>query len=156
MSLENGALIQGKVRFAGLWVRFLALFIDLLLFATVFFPVTRLVKGVGIMSAEDHRWAHGLLVTDPLCMAFLGFMILGFVVLEGLGGVTFGKWIVGLRVRGTEGDTPGLTRGLVRNVLRIVDGLSVCNILGIVLMAASAEKARFGDRVAGTRVIHVR
>jgi uncharacterized RDD family membrane protein YckC len=148
--------MEAKIRFAGLLPRFLALLIDFLFFCAVFFPVTRLVKGVWIVGAEDHHWSYGLLVTDPLCIAFLMMMILYYVLLEGLTGVTLGKWVVGLRVERAEGGKPGLTKALLRTVLRIVDGLPAFNILGIVLIVTSAERARFGDRIAGTRVIQVR
>jgi uncharacterized RDD family membrane protein YckC len=148
--------MRENTRFAGLWPRFLALLCDFLLFCAVFFPVTRLVKGVWIMSAADHRWSHGLFVTDPLCIAFLAIMFLYLVILEGLTGVTLGKWIVGIRVERVDGGKPGLLRGLLRNVLRIVDGLPALCILGIVLISTSAEKARFGDRIAKTRVIRAR
>jgi uncharacterized RDD family membrane protein YckC len=84
--------------FAGLCLRFLALLVDLLLFGACFFPVTRWVKGVWIMSATDHRWSDGLFITDPLCIAFLVVMILYFALFEGLIGVTLGKWVAGLRV----------------------------------------------------------
>ena len=142
--------------FAGLWSRFLALLIDFLLFCAIFFPVTRLVKGVWLMSAADHRWGYGLLITDPLCIAFLVVMVLYFVLLEGLVGITLGKWVAGLRVEGLGGGKPGLVKGLLRNLLRMIDGLPVFGILGIVLILTSADRARVGDRVAGTRVIRVR
>jgi uncharacterized RDD family membrane protein YckC len=145
--------MQDDTRFAGLWPRFLALLCDFLLFCAVFFPVTRLVKGVWIMSAADHRWSHGLFVTDPLCIVFLAIMFLYFVFFEGLTGVTLGKWIVGIRVEQVGGGKPGLLRGLLRNILRIVDGLPALCILGIVLISTSPERARFGDRIAKTRVI---
>jgi len=148
--------MQEETRFAGLWFRFLALLGDFLLFCAVFFPITRLTRGVWVMSAADHRWSHGLFITDPVCIAFLAIMILYFMSLEGLMGVTFGKWVVGLRVERVGGGKPGLIKGLLRNVLRIVDGLPAFNILGIVLILTSAERARFGDRIAGTRVIRVR
>ena len=148
--------MRENTRFAGLWPRFLALLSDFLLFCVVLFPVTRLVKGVWIMSAADHRWSHGLFVTDPLCIASLAIMLLYFVLLEGLTGVTFGKWIVGIRVERVGGGKPGLLGGLLRNVLRIVDGLPLFSILGIVLILTSPEKARFGDRVAKTRVVPAR
>lgn len=108
------------------------------------------------MGATDHRWNLGLFITDPLCIAFLAIMILYFVFLEGLMGVTLGKWIVGLRVERVGGGKPGLIKGSLRNVLRIVDGLPAFSILGIVLILTSAERARFGDRIAETRVIRVR
>lgn len=142
--------------FAGLWPRFLALLVDLLLFVAFFFPITRWVKGVWILSATDHRWSDGLFITDPLCIAFLVVMILYFVILEGLIGMTLGKWVAGLRVVRVGGGKPGLVKGFLRNLLRIVDGLPAFNILGVVLILTSAERARFGDRIAGTRVMRVR
>jgi hypothetical protein len=68
-------LDRDEGRYAGLGIRFAALVIDTLLFGAVFFPVTRLVKGVWLMSAGDHRWSVGLFITDPLCLAFLAVMV---------------------------------------------------------------------------------
>ena len=148
---------QDAVCYAGLWPRFLALAIDFALFAAIFTPVTRLVKGVWIMSASDHAWVRGLWITDPLCLAFFAIMIGYFWLLEGCLGTTLGKWIVGLRViRAQDGTRPGLGRSAMRTLLRAVDGLPALNLLGIVLISRSVERARLGDRIAGTRVIHVR
>jgi hypothetical protein len=65
-----------------------------------------------------------------------------------------GLWprFLALLVERAGGGVPGLMKGL----LRIVDGLPAFNILGIVLILTSAERARFGDRVADTRVIQKR
>ena len=144
------------LHYAGVWIRFAALLLDFLLLSAVFFPVTRWVKGVWLMMPSDHRWSIGWLVSDPLCVAFFVVIILYFCLLEGLAGATPGKWALGLQVIGSGGGRPGLGRGLARNFLRLVDGLPALNILGVVLIATSPEKARFGDRVAGTRVIVVR
>jgi uncharacterized RDD family membrane protein YckC len=148
--------MQEDARFAGLWARFLALLVDFLVFGAIFFPATRIVKGVWLMNAADHRWGYGVLITDPLCIAFLVVMLVYFVLLEGLTGQTLGKRAAGLRVERVGGGKPGLAKALVRNVLRLVDGLPIFNILGIVLISTSEEKARFGDRIAGTRVIQAR
>lgn len=143
-----------ELRYAGLGRRFLALLVDFLCFCIVFFPITRAVKGVWIMSAHDHRWANGLFITDPLCIGFLIFMLIYFVVLEAIAGATVGKWVVHLRVVNLEnGGRPGWVKSSLRNLLRLIDGLPAFNIIGIVLILRSSEKARFGDRVAGTRVI---
>ena len=142
-----------QVSYVGIWKRFGALLIDGLLFCAVFFPVTRIVKGVWIMSAADHRWNKGWFITDPLCLIFLALMYLYFVLLEGLIGATLGKWALGLRVVATDGGIPGLARSALRNLLRLVDGLPAFHIVGIFLILRSPERARFGDRVAGTRVI---
>ena len=145
-----------RLGYAGVWLRFLALLTDLALFCAVFFPVTRLVKGVWLMSPTDHRWNYGLFISDPICVAFFLVMVFYTVLLEGLAGATFGKWLVGLRVVRVEGGRPGLKKSLLRNLMRLVDGLPFLNILGVYLVSTSSERARFGDRIAGTRVIKSR
>jgi uncharacterized RDD family membrane protein YckC len=156
MSSMSNALVGAEVKYAGLGRRFLALLLDLVLFCAFFFPVTRLVKGVWLMSPNDHNWVNGWFIFDPLCLIFLVIMALYMILLEGLLGTTVGKWAVGLRVVGTDGHRPGLWKGALRNALRVVDSLPAFNILGVILISCSAERARFGDRVAGTRVIEAR
>ena len=140
---------------AGLGIRFAALVIDALVFCAVFFPVTRLVKGVWLMGAADHRWTFGLFITDSLCLAFLAVMVVYGVLLEGLFGATLGKWLTGLRVVKRGDGKSGLKRSAVRNLLRLIDALPAFSILGVVLIMRSSERARFGDRAAGTRVLRV-
>ncbi len=152
-TVTNG-LIRGDVEFGGLGRRFLALLVDFLLFCACFFPVTRLVKGVWLMAPNDHNWVNGWFIFDPLCLIFLIIMALYMVLLEGLVGATLGKWMLGLRVIGLDGGRPGLWKSVVRNVLRVVDGTPL-NIPGVILILRSPERARFGDRVAGTRVVHI-
>jgi uncharacterized RDD family membrane protein YckC len=139
--------------YAGVAIRYLAILLDLVVLSAVFFPVTRIVKGTWILSATNHRWAHGWFVTDPLCLIFLAVMILYFVLFEAFPGATPGKVAAGLRVRRPDGGRPGLTRSLVRNLLRVVDGLPALGILGAVLIATSSERTRLGDRLAQTRVV---
>jgi len=141
------------MRYAGLKVRFWALVIDILLFCACFFPITKIVTGVWLMSPADHRWVSGWFVTDPLCIIFLVIMFAYCVVLEGLAGATLGKYLLGLRVVNINGGRAGLAKAAVRNLLRIVDGLPAFCIVGIILIWRSPEKARFGDRIAGTRVV---
>jgi uncharacterized RDD family membrane protein YckC len=83
-------------------------------------------------------------------------MVLYYVLMEGLFGGTLGKWVLGLRVVRTDGGRPGWWKGMVRNTLRLIDSLPAFNIQGVILILRSAERARFGDRIAGTRVIRVR
>lgn len=145
-----------KIRYAGLGVRFAALLLDLLLFCAFFFPVTRLVKGVWLMAPNDHRWHSGLFISDPICFVFFIVVILYYVLLEGWFGLTAGKWALGVRVIAVGGGKPGIMRAVLRNVLRGVDSLPAFNILGALLILRSPERARVGDRWAGTRVVHVR
>ncbi len=145
---------MNSYHYAGLGKRFAALLIDFLIFCALFFPVTRIVKGVWLMSASGHQWSYGWFITDPLCLIFLGIMVLYFIFLEGVFGATIGKRLLGIRVIRIDGTIPGIWRSFLRNVLRAVDSLPVLNILGVFLILQSPEKARFGDRAAGTRVIY--
>jgi len=139
--------------YAGLGPRFVALVVDFAIFCAVFFPVGRLVKGVWLMTHADHLWRSGSLVMDPLCIIFFVVIVAYYVLFEGLAGWTPGKLVAGIRVIDEAGRPPGLRRSLVRNALRLVDGLPFLNLIGVLLILASPERARFGDRVAGTRVV---
>jgi len=139
--------------YAGLWPRLAALIVDFIFLSLLFFPITRIVKGVWIMSSTDHMWEYGWFVTDPLCLIFLAIIVVYFILLEGIFGATIGKKIMRLQVVRTDGHHPGVGRSAVRNLLRAIDALPAFSILGIVLIVTSDEKTRLGDRVAGTRVI---
>jgi uncharacterized RDD family membrane protein YckC len=142
--------------YADVVIRTLAVVVDGLLLSMVFFPVTRIVKGTWLMHAEDHRWVDGWFVTDPLCLAFLAVIFLYFVLFEAYPGATPGKLLCGLRVVTPDGSRVGLARSLTRNLLRVIDSLPTLGILAVVLISTSSERARFGDRVAGTRVVRAR
>jgi len=145
--------MPGRFEYAGLGRRIIALTLDFVALSLIFFPVTRLVKGVWFMSSGDHLWGWGWVVTDPLCLVFLIVIVLYFVAAEGLLGATFGKWLMRLRVVGPDGREPGLMRAAARNLLRAIDALPAFSILGMILIVMSPERARLGDRVAATRVI---
>ncbi|MBN1582660.1 MAG: RDD family protein [Anaerolineae bacterium] len=154
--VSENLVLQEDVRYATLGQRFWALLIDFCVFCVLFFPITRLVKGVWLMSPSDHRWVYGLFITDPLCLVFLVVMFLYFVLLEGWFGATLGKWALGLRVIDQNGKKPGLAKSTTRNVLRLIDGLPAFSLLGIILILRSADRTRLGDRVAKTWVICMR
>ena len=74
-----------------------------------------------------------------------------YIVLEAYGG-TLGKRILGMRIVDADGSRPGFGKSLVRNLLRIVDGL-FGYIMGAIIVASSPTKQRLGDKVAGTYVV---
>lgn len=152
MSDQANTAINDR-QYAGIWPRFLALFIDFIVFCIVFFPVTKLIKGVWLMSPGDHAWGYGWFITDPLCLSFLAIIFLYYVFLEGLFDATVGKMIIGIKVIQTDGNPCTMKQSLIRNVLRIVDSLPTLNMLGYIMVVTSPDKARLGDRIAGTRVV---
>lgn len=91
---------------------------------------------------------------------WLAILILGLFVIEygyfaglelSMGGRTFGKRALGLRVVTREGGRPGPAALLLRNAVRAGDLL-----VGVPLMAIDPLARRLGDRLAGTLVVHSR
>lgn len=139
--------------FATLGQRFLALVVDWILFCAVFFPVTKVVKGTWLMTSADHIWRIGWMISDPLCVIFFIVIVAYYVLLEACLGWTVGKRLLDLRVIAVDGSKPGLKKSLIRNALRLVDGLPAFSILGVVMILLTKERTRLGDIVAGTRVV---
>jgi uncharacterized RDD family membrane protein YckC len=75
-----------------------------------------------------------------------------FWVCEGLFGATLGKALAGVQVRAKSGTRCGLVASLVRNLLRVVDGLGVY-LFGFIVAMSSNLRQRLGDHAAGTVVV---
>jgi len=101
------------------------------------------------MSPQEHLWG----ILDPICLVFLFVIFAYFILLEAYVGWTAGKRIMGMRVVDDSGSKIGIMKSLIRNLLRLVDGLPAFNILGIILIASSTKDQRFGDRIAKTFVV---
>jgi uncharacterized RDD family membrane protein YckC len=75
-----------------------------------------------------------------------------FAFLEGRYGATPGKWMLGIRVLGTYLRPCGFGRGLVRNLLKVVDGFFNF-MVGVLLVALTENWQRVGDLAARTVVV---
>lgn len=94
----------------------------------------------------------GFEVTGAPALLTFTLWIAYCAVAEATLGTSLGKRLVGLRVVRSDGSPIGWQAAIVRNVLRIVDGI-VFYILGAILIARSPKGQRLGDRVADTVVI---
>lgn len=94
-----------------------------------------------------------------LIMIGLGWslvLMVAIAIMEGVWGASPGKWLLGLRVLRSETLAPcGILRGLLRNLLLIVDGF-LSFLVGILAIAFSEHWQRVGDLAAGTVVLDVR
>jgi uncharacterized RDD family membrane protein YckC len=140
------------MKYGGVWIRGFAQALDYVFLSLFFFPVTYLVKGTWLMFPEDHLW----IIFDPLCAIFLIVIFAYFILLEGLTGVTIGKLILGLKVLSVDSKKITLRQSVIRNLGRLLDGLPMLNILGIVSIARSPIKQRIGDKIAKTVVASLR
>jgi uncharacterized RDD family membrane protein YckC len=135
---------------AGAPSRVLASFLDYLVLTAIVIVV--FFVGVVIAAALSLRSSAGLWI--------LGLFVVGFFVIEygyfagveiAMGGSTFGKWVLGLRVVTASGGRPGVSALLLRNCVRTVD-----LVVGLPLMVLDPRSRRLGDRLAGTLVVHRR
>ena len=101
------------------------------------------------MGPEEHLWG----ISDPICIVFLFIIFAYLILMEAYVGWTLGKRILGMRVVDISGNKIGFLKSVIRNLLRLVDGLPAFNILGFVLIVSSPQDQRFGDRIAKTYVI---
>ncbi|WP_129112623.1 RDD family protein [Halegenticoccus tardaugens] len=78
-----------------------------------------------------------------------------FVLLEGLYGQTIGKRLLGVVVVKRDGSPCTMGASVVRNLLRIVDGI-LNYVVGLVVMLITDERQRIGDLAADTVVVRTR
>jgi uncharacterized RDD family membrane protein YckC len=129
--------------------RILAQIIDSIIVTVLFFGFILVLGGAG--TAAGGESGAGIFGIGALA-GFLG-VIFYFLLLEGFwDGYTLGKKVVGIKVVKEDGAacTPGAS--LVRNLLRIIDGLFYY-VVGFILMAMSDKRQRLGDRLASTVVV---
>jgi len=83
------------------------------------------------------------------------FCLFAYSFLEGRWGATPGKWVVGIRVLGTDLLPCGFGRALVRNLLKFIDGFFNF-MVGILLAALTENWQRVGDMAARTVVVRMK
>jgi uncharacterized RDD family membrane protein YckC len=86
--------------------------------------------------------------------AFLWFLIAMayYVVMEATSGGTLGKKAMGIRVVTADGGKISWGAAIIRNLLRIVDGLFFY-LVGAIVVWVSKSKQRLGDMAAKTLVV---
>jgi uncharacterized RDD family membrane protein YckC len=131
--------------------RLLATILDTLLLVAMF-------AVIGMWSAV--RWGgltpNGFSIAGKAALITFSLVgVAGFLyywILEGVAGATLGKAIIGIQVRRKDGGRCSFAAALLRNVLRIVDGIAVY-LVGLLIAAFSKLRQRLGDHVAGTVVV---
>jgi uncharacterized RDD family membrane protein YckC len=109
---------------------------------------------IGYFVAADVGTATGAGYELNLVWVVVTFLIwfAYYVVMETTFGGTIGKLLVGLHVVKTQGCRITLREALIRNAMRIVDGL-LFYAVGAVSIWSSPLHQRLGDRLAGTVVV---
>jgi uncharacterized RDD family membrane protein YckC len=121
---------------------------------------------VGVMNTRISIWPYGqgnqTLAEEvaQVLPGFVGFGIsigffLAFSYSEGKWGLTPGKWLMRIRVFGTNLQPCGMGYALVRNLFEIIDGFFFF-LVGIMTVALSEKWQRVGDMAANTVVVNAR
>ncbi len=153
----QGYAFEGTRRaFASLWQRALAQLVDLVpLGAGFLLPLVWIWRFFSDPeSLVDSGplfplWILGLFAVAFVCALLV---LVAFSYLEGRFGKTPGKWLLGIRVLGTDLKPCGFGRALLRNLLTFVDGFFNF-LVGALLVALTENWQRLGDLAARTIVV---
>jgi uncharacterized RDD family membrane protein YckC len=145
----------GSLEYKGVGIRFAAQLIDLIIILVFYFIVGNLIAGqVGGQTAEGFEM-HGTPALIVILLTSL-FGLVYFVFLEaGWNGQTLGKKLTGIQVVREDGGPLDFSTAVIRNILRVVDGLAFY-LVGAILIWRSPHKQRLGDRLAHTIVVKTR
>ena len=139
------------MEYAGVGRRFAAVLIDGIVFLIVGVIIGLLTGGAySTTSNGTHQFGVQLGNRPALVALFLFFTY--YVICESVFGKTLGKRAVGLRVVDEDGSRIDLGASVVRNLLRIIDGLFLYLVAAIAVWS-SRKRQRLGDRAAHTYVV---
>jgi len=96
-----------------------------------------------------------LALTGVALLAYIAACFGYFIVLERWLGWTIGKLLFSLRVVNLDEERISLRQSLVRNLMRVFDGLPyvIPYLMGYARVRITRDRQRFGDRLAKTIVI---
>jgi uncharacterized RDD family membrane protein YckC len=152
--MKEGAEVAGTLRYAGFWIRGLALMLDGLIFGIPMLVIQVLVGFAFLAPGAD---------ADPVrSMGYLqginALVSIGLIALTvwfwGRFGATPGKMICGLRIVRPDGGRLGYARALGRYFAQILS--YVILYIGVIMAAFDSEKRALHDRICDTRVIRTR
>jgi uncharacterized RDD family membrane protein YckC len=146
--------LSGQVEYKGVGARFMASLVDFVLYLILMAAMAFQFGSTSAQASFGAGFSFNLQGWSAAVVYLVSFAYM--ILMEGYLGGTVGKLVLGIRVVDISGGKPGPVRALIRNVLRIVDFLPFCYLLGILMVAFSKKKRRLGDLVAGTYVISSR
>ncbi|MFA4964509.1 MAG: RDD family protein [Thermoleophilia bacterium] len=153
-SLKRGTMDRVRVC-QGVWIRCLALALDRVVLAGVFFLVA-LVVFLALNGAGDFAVVGEEPSSRPLWLLFGAAGFAYFWFCEAVWGRTLGKRVCDLRVVRKDGSRPRAGAVFVRTALRAVDWLPFAYAVGALAVVVTPRRQRLGDLAAGTVVVRCR
>lgn len=87
-----------------------------------------------------------------IAIVVVTILVLVYFTLADMLGATFGKLAAGIRVRTVDGGRVPPRAAVIRNLLRLVDGIAIY-LVGALFVLFTKRNQRLGDLVAGTLVV---
>jgi len=147
-----------KEKYASLPDRAVAVIIDTIIVWVLSFVVGVVIGFMSVLMMIVDVYVDFESTATTVIFYLIGFciLLLYFTILEGPlgGGRTIGKRIVGIKVTTEDGKVPSYRATIIRNILRIIDGLFFY-LVGAIQINSSSKNQRFGDRSAKTIVVKV-
>ena len=129
--------------------RIVAALIDLVPL-TILFVV--MAATVGQLDSTDGSGFSANLGGRPALLYLLLVMVY-YIWFEGLTGASLGKKIMGLKVVRVSGEPYGWGPCFGRNLVRVLDGLPVLYMVGLISVAVTQNNQRLGDIFSDTLVV---
>ncbi len=150
--LKRWKTVLKEYEFASLWRRFLADWVD------TFITMAPFAVPIYFLFREDSFFDNPFRFFAIVLLLMLAMLLVCYFyrsLLEGIWGKTVGKKICGIVVLKDDFTKCDIPRGLLRNLMRIVD-LFFYYWVGVVSIVATMKWQRLGDIVAGTVVVRNR
>ena len=127
---------QPQLQYVSVWPRAGAIIIDSIILGVVYYILFLIFQNTPSVAG---------ILAGILALAY-------FIVMEAMWGATLGKMLLRLRVVKTDGTPISWSESVIRNLLRIIDGLFYY-LVGAILIWTSPLRQRLGDRAAKTVVV---
>jgi uncharacterized RDD family membrane protein YckC len=155
-----------NTNYAGFWLRFVALIIDVIIIGCVqTFIIVPILAAIGIgaagtmsgMDMDDPEQAVGMIgavmaMMSTVWLISLGIQIIYYTVMESSKSqATVGKLALGLKVTDAEGNKLDFTKALIRNLCKIISNVTF--LIGYIMAGFTEKKQALHDIIASTLVV---
>jgi uncharacterized RDD family membrane protein YckC len=125
-----------------------AALLDILILALAFVAWSAVTGGATSGDGRINFSLHG-----GAAVAWFGFAWLYYIVCEAAWAQTPGKRALGIAVASEDGGRATVGEIVIRNLLRVIDGLPLLYLLGFLVALTGGKHQRLGDRAANTVVV---
>ena len=136
--------------------RLIAALVDLALLSALFFVMSMMFGNTDTSTSHkdsNTTVAGNVSLTGGPFLLYVALVFIYYTAFEAISGKTIGKLVTGIKVARYGGRACGLRASCLRNILRVIDGLPVGYLVGLVCISATARRQRLGDLAAGTLVV---